>query len=281
MLAFWHVKRWSPYLKARKFLVQVDNQVMISKNFLKNNHQPKLARWLQEIQMYNFTIEYITSAQNFLADGLTRSTYLDDSGSVEPVREKTLEDISLLSLYDRVQTSPQVQDTEMQEHPVNAILSSAVTSKTIAGRQDEDEVLNYVKQRIRSNNKEKKKDKFMSREQWLYIKNLGQYELDDNDCLLRRWVETPSGIERLVICVPNEMQPSLIEEAHSEHCSGHWGVQKTLYKLREKFYFPQMRKQVSLHILQCGRCARINAEITRKPKSPIQPYAAKMVGEKL
>ena len=280
------VKRWPHYLKARRFLAQVDNQVILGKNFLKENHDIKLARWLQQLQSFDFKMEYISSADNFLADGLTRSAYLGIS--TEGVQDVG-ENHGLVSLYERNENkSPPADestaDNAEEEHPgdpVNSILDTTVTSRSIAVLQDKDEVLSFVKHKVREGNLVKKNEKNMSRDQWRHVRAIRLYELDENDCLVRRYIEQYTGIVRKVICVPDKLQLEIIREVHSSPSGGHWGLDKTLARIKERFYFLDLRMQVQLYINQCVECARVNTEIGRLPKSPLQPYAAKYVGEQI
>lgn len=54
--------------------------------------------------------------------------------------------------------------------------------------------------------------------------------------------------------VPESLTQRLIEEAHDKTTSAHGGIAKTLYRLKEKYYWPQMAKQVRQYVSNCTVC---------------------------
>ena len=50
------------------------------------------------------------------------------------------------------------------------------------------------------------------------------------------------------------MRLNLIKEKHSGGLAGHFGVDKTLSLLKEKYYWPQMCKDVQKFVKSCGVC---------------------------
>lgn len=61
-----------------------------------------------------------------------------------------------------------------------------------------------------------------------------------------------SSKERWRLYVPTELQIDLIGEAHKE--MAHQGVDKTLGRLKENYYFPKMRDEVGKFIRRCINC---------------------------
>lgn len=60
------------------------------------------------------------------------------------------------------------------------------------------------------------------------------------------------------------LRESLIRESHGGGLMGHFGVEKTLYVLKEHFYWPHMKRDVERI---CDRCITY-----RQSKSRIQPH---------
>ena len=160
----------------------------------------------------------------------------------------------------------------------NPHLTSHATSAEIAKMQDEDYTLSYVKERVREGMTADARDRTMSSDQWYHLKAHGMYSIDQTGCLLREYIENFTGISRLLIVVPDALQAPLVKEAHDGATSGHFGVERTLSLLRKAYYFKEMRKQVRLYIATCAACVRVEHEYAKKPRAPLQPFAAKAVG---
>jgi len=57
------------------------------------------------------------------------------------------------------------------------------------------------------------------------------------------------------ICIPQGSQRKLlVQETHEGGLIGHFGVEKTLGLLKEKFFWPHMRKDVQRHCNRCISC---------------------------
>ena len=65
------------------------------------------------------------------------------------------------------------------------------------------------------------------------------------DRVLYRLWETPTGdtvVEQLV--PPKELRPSVLRQLHCSPTAGHLGMNKTLGRIRERFYWMQCSKDV-------------------------------------
>ena len=57
------------------------------------------------------------------------------------------------------------------------------------------------------------------------------------------------------LCIPrSSMRLNLIKEKHSGGLARHFGIDKTLSLLKEKYYWPQMYKDVQKFVKSCGVC---------------------------
>lgn len=54
------------------------------------------------------------------------------------------------------------------------------------------------------------------------------------------------------ICIPSDLRSNILREEHDETL--HLGFEKTLSKIRKKYYWPQMAKDIRLHIQKCIIC---------------------------
>ena len=64
------------------------------------------------------------------------------------------------------------------------------------------------------------------------------------------------------LCIPQGTHRKLlVKESHEGGLMGHFGVDKTLDLLKEKFYWPHMRKDVQRHCSRCISCLKAKSRI--------------------
>ena len=83
----------------------------------------------------------------------------------------------------------------------------------------------------------------------------------ENDILWRR-INKVNGIPRTVLVVPQSLRDSLIQEAHGTMLSGHEGITKTKERLLHSYYWPNMEKDITVHLQTCQKC-----QVTKKQHS--------------
>ena len=57
----------------------------------------------------------------------------------------------------------------------------------------------------------------------------------------------------------------VLETFHDHPMSGHFGVQRTLCKIRNRFWWSNMRKSVEHHIASCQQCMKLNIQRGKTP----------------
>ncbi|XP_055838190.1 uncharacterized protein K02A2.6-like [Episyrphus balteatus] len=75
----------------------------------------------------------------------------------------------------------------------------------------------------------------------------------EDDCIWKLWI-------------PSLLTKSLIQLAHEPPKASHGGIAKTLYRLRDRFYWPNMAAQVKSFVGQCDVC-----KTTKAPNSILRP----------
>jgi hypothetical protein len=78
------------------------------------------------------------------------------------------------------------------------------------------------------------------------------YQLSDNGLLYFEDAD-----RKLCLCIPASMQAIMMREVHdSPHEGAHAGWEKTLAKLRDRFYWPSMRQDVIRYVQTCDPCQK-------------------------
>ena len=92
-----------------------------------------------------------------------------------------------------------------------------------------------------------------------------------NGVLCRQW-ESEAGDEvRWQLVMPSSLRNDVLQELHTEETAGHLGVNKTLGRVKERFYWPRCTKDVKDWCRACDLCAS-RERPTRTPRAPLQTY---------
>lgn len=62
--------------------------------------------------------------------------------------------------------------------------------------------------------------------------------------LQRAWKELATGKDRWQVVVPRVLRESVLKACHGTTGAGHFGVSKTLRRLRQTFYWSRLRREV-------------------------------------
>ena len=79
--------------------------------------------------------------------------------------------------------------------------------------------------------------------------------------------------KKKLIYLPSSMIDDLLQVYHSDPLSGHFGVQRTYLKIRNKYWWPNMKQSIIQYIQSCLPCQQYNVSRTKKPGrlQPIPP----------
>ena len=76
-----------------------------------------------------------------------------------------------------------------------------------------------------------------------------------------------------VMCVPSSLVDRLLKTYHDTPWSGHFGSRRTYFKLRDKYWCPEMRKTITDFVQRCSACQRYNVD-RQKPAGFLHPIDA-------
>ncbi len=257
------VRRFHPYLYGRSFLLRTDHAAL---RWLLNFRcsEGQTARWLEELQQYDFKVEHRPGARHVNADALSRRPCMD-SGCKYCAKLETKEKL------------------QRQDHGGCECVSYHTTADTtgVVKTWSQEELRQAQKGDTDIQPVVRWKEEGEARPPWQVVAPYSettkaywsQWEslLLESGVLYRLW-ETPAGersIKQLV--VPKEIRMELLQHLHSSPTAGHLGVNKTLGRVRERFYWVQCSKDVRTFCRNCDLCSSRRGPKS-KPRAPLEKY---------
>ena len=105
--------------------------------------------------------------------------------------------------------------------------------------------------------------------------------LRERNGVLHRCWECNNGKETtLQLIVLEAMRPEVLLQVHSTRTAGHFGVNKTLKRLQQHFYWPGCGEEVRKFCKECDLCSSRKGP-RRKPKAPMQIYRVGLPMERI
>lgn len=210
------------YLLGRHFKLRSDHS---SLQWLRNFKEPEgqVARWLEQLAEFDFTLVYREGARHNNADALSRRP-------CPQCRECHAVLVMPDNSSDAVPSSPcDLRTQQLTDSDIGAVLNWV----TIGSRPDQITGHSLAVRTL-----------------------LDQWELlCIKEGVLYRKRPHASGVgEALQLVVPRVLRPKILTMLHND--SGHLGHKKTWLKVRSRFYWPQARAAVQRWCAQCGDCAR-------------------------
>ena len=102
------------------------------------------------------------------------------------------------------------------------------------------------------------------KKQATHIQTVGKESFLDNGIIWRRltrYDEQP----RSVLLLPQILAKEIVQEAHGQVLTGHDGIAKTKERILQSYYWPNIDKDVTLHIRSCQRCQTRRVDHRPKP----------------
>ena len=247
LLAVKHfVQHFRPYLYGREFTIRTDHA---SLTWLLNFKDPEgqTARWIQSLSEYRFKIVHRAGKQHGNADGLSRRPCQNENKSCRQCE-----------LMERANN---------EKHVCLITMPPTWSNEDLSAKQKEDPTIKDVYQAVLEG---VAPNSLMTTSWTATAKRLAsdfeRLKLCDG-VLVRTWFNTRGQECSSQIILPRELVPEALQMAHDNNLSGHLGEKRTLQRLREKFFWPNMSVDVREWYRSCEICC------TRKPK-PTRPHHA-------
>lgn len=238
--------KWAVTEKFREYLLGVKFTVFTDNNPLSYLRTAKLGaveqRWASQLALFDFEIKYRPGGVNQNADALSRQRY-----STAPL---TMEGVALgVSVPSSVKQCP-VAASQIDAFPVRQqvdLLALQAADPVIHA------FLRYWHRNSLPSAEERGAEPKPVREllkQWKNIRERG-------GVLYRRTHVPGENRELLQLLLPGALKSEVLTALHDNH--GHQGCERTTHLVRQRCYWPQMRKDIEDWCQQCSRCVTAKA----------------------
>ena len=295
LLAIRHfAEYYRQYLLGRHFLVRSDHQAL---TYLFKLKEPKgrIARWIEILSSYDFSIEYRRGTKHANADTLSlchdpwacqcpESDNLDSlkcgpchkctkrfnemqGHSVEQSQSST-ETEGFNQTVRTVTTRSQSQQNSGRVLSKGQSWSSPAEKSKICNLQDKDPDLSFIINALKLKTRPQHSEVVsLSPEARYYWSIWDSLSLVDG-CLHRHFHCKDGTGSYLQLVVPKTLRDEILHQVHNSVLSGHLGRKKTLQKLLQRFYWFGVKEDVFTWILRCDVCAA-NKKPYRTPRAPL------------
>ncbi|KAJ8356690.1 hypothetical protein SKAU_G00194840 [Synaphobranchus kaupii] len=244
-----------PYLQGSHFLLRTDHA---SLTWLLNFKDPEeqVARWLEQLQGYDFEIRHRAGRLHGNADALSRRPCTAQECrycSRQEERDQVSPDVAVVQASGDTEGWLPLTPMELREAQEADSTLGKVRGWLEAGQRPERSVVSAESPELKS---------YYS----LYS------SLVQRDCLLyRRWQAPGRGSDILQLLVPRALRPDVLRLVHGSVGAGHFGNNKTLHRLRGKFHWPGCRHDVELHVHCCDSCTAQKGP-SQRSRAPLQQH---------
>ena len=243
------MRQFRSYLLGHPFLVRTDHS---SLRWLSQFKQPEgqLARWIEQLQEFDFQIEHRKGRDHSNADALSRipSHVQGESRQSQIIASVCTPNADDTDGWTPSWSAQEIQLRQQQDPVISMILGWLQESNTRPSDGDVESMGHSVRSLWA---------------QWDRLKLV-------NGLLYRQWEEANSGTIKLQLVLPHSFIPTVLEALHSGIGGGHFGVRKTIEKVRSRFYWPQLRQDVEQWCRQCSACAQTKSPTTQA-RGPLNP----------
>ena len=257
------VRHFKYYLGGLHFTVRTDHSAL---QWLMTFREPEgqLARWIEELQAYDFTVLHRPGTQHGNADALSRRPCIADGCHYCEKRET----------QEGERLQPEVKCAAVGPEGPSATHGLTAVDAAEWGHQQEEDVdigpvLAWVATQHRPAWEEVGMCSRATKGLWAMFEALRLCE----GVLQRGWKEPATGETRWQVVVPRSLRGVVLQAVHGAPGSGHFGVGKTLRRLRQGFYWGQHRRDVEDYCRRCDSCTAKKGP-TDKSHAQLQQFPA-------
>ena len=256
------VRHFKYYLCGLPFVIRTDHAAL---QWLMTFREPEgqVARWLEELQEYDFKVEHRPGARHSNADALSRRPCAAEGCRYCERREAR-------ELELRADGGEECAAVSRVEEVVCRELQTVTDGewRDEQGRDpDLQPVLLWVEARWRPPWEEVAPFSKATKGLWTMFDSLRLSQ----GVLQRAFKTAATGEEQWQVVVPRGLQEAVLEAMHGAGGSGHFGVNKTLRRLRQTFYWGRQKRDVVDFCRRCDLCVARKGP-TGRSQAPLQQF---------
>ncbi|CAB4020149.1 Hypothetical predicted protein [Paramuricea clavata] len=259
------IEHFNYYLHGLKFRVRTDHSPL---QWLMNFMEPQgqVARWIEKLQTYDFIVEHRSGSAHRMLMLCPDVPALRKTASNVRYEERFQ-----LKTVSRV-TRPVIKESETNRGSVEKDSETLpVDVDKWKEKQGEDGNMKSLIEALKDGKK---------RPRWAVVTPFGKkrrhcaqwdsLRLVDG-IMYRVWEHPRASDETLQIVVPKALRKQIFDLLHDSKTGGHFGINKTIGKIKAKFYWPKLRDDVKKWCAQCDLCSARKGP-SRKIKAPLASY---------
>lgn len=275
------LRNFHSYVYGQEILLRTDNAAVSWMRSLKTP-TGQMARWIQEVGTYNLVVTHRPGRKHGNADALSRRP-------CQACRHQ-----------QKLHEESQDCDTDVQQLPVDEVQSVSATTRNQAHQQNKQALTNnqclldgwgvievaqaqledpkiqtvYVAKRDNAPRPEWNQVSSGSSALKTLWRQWDRLEMHAG-MLYRKWIDGDQHNSTLQLVVPDSKKLQVLKLSHDIPSAGHLGVDKTLDKVRQSFYWPAISDDVRRYVKSCDSCTARKLS-KKKNRAPLGQY---LVGE--
>jgi putative transposase len=244
------LKHWRYYLLGRHTTISTDHASL--RHMLS---QPKLSqrqmRALEDMMEYDFDVEYLPGAKNYVQDALSRRPDYQEpplphiKKDTAAIHLPSEEELFELAIEDGKEWFQSIREGYLSDPYCSDVLAYLEPERHSSKERSPAEERKYKGDLRRQHSRGR------------------HYHLDDG--LI---VHSISGC--LVIPQVKDIKYRILREAHDAAVGGHFGIGRTYETISRRFFWPRMYQEVKRYVQGCATCARTKSS-NQKPYGLLQP----------
>ncbi|MEL7522121.1 MAG: RNase H-like domain-containing protein, partial [Cyanobacteria bacterium J06553_1] len=235
------LKKFEHILRAKPFIIRTDSKCVEYLYSIKDA-RGLWHHWLTFISSFEFTTVHRAGTKQLNADALSRMEGLNPKVEKDGLDVGIMQDIA--DIY-AIQTVKQAVSNQP---------SISLSAEDVARESHKDlilgKILRWVTEKYRPNKEDRK---ILTREGLAYANELPYLEARDN-CLYRRVL----GEDQTQLCLPPSFWDRAYQACHNDDLNKHMGLNATLSKVKQRFYWPGQRTYVIQKVASCLTCLKKN-----------------------
>lgn len=237
LAAFCAITDLKHYLYGKKFTLVTDHAALSS---VKNHKDPhhRLARWVAQLQCYDFDVVYKSGSKHLDADCMSR--FISDEAPIDSAAIEHGKDIIRALCHVTTQNNSNSDNPDVAE-------PERENSIDMSAEQRLDSVCMKYITILESDLSESEKTRKAK-----------------NFRIINGSLHRTVGDASPTLVVPKNRQASILLSFHDAPLSGHLGFSRTYGAIKKRFYWPKMRKVIKQYVASCHNCQRRKAPNTRK-----------------